>query len=491
MNENDHHKPWHPEMPFISFPTETVRTHEVRPDEQPPSMTMASDLGTSNFPMGMDTCGFTTASTITCDYGYQCTDVGNHRGCCVAGADDCIATIYTDCIDNSRAPDIADCGLHTLCCPDTKPYCFTYAFSTTEDPGVTFTYVECNPSQGFGELFPFPPELTMTTDTSTTDSSSSSDSPNPSSPAAEKPSSHSSRSTGAIVGGVIGGVAFIILAIAVAVLLIRYRRQRHHAALKAAIIPMGPAKSSADTSASTEKDQAVTVTTDRGTPTRRTRLRPLSTVREQPSPGPGSPTRRSTPAARRSFGPNWPLGPASNPLGAHPVDANLKKRLSDSRLGARGPALAGEAPRVPSLRLPPPGSRPAPLTTPRSGAGLQSPRLDYVPVSPIEGVAFGDGGGRSIDGLGFHGDSAAAAATTHDGNVEPVSPIDSDGGEDEEADLQRLSYVSAPSAHLERDGIVSPVGPHVVVERVEEEEERAGSPVTVSPLESRRGSVDS
>ncbi|KAI0889810.1 uncharacterized protein GGS22DRAFT_4257 [Annulohypoxylon maeteangense] len=529
VTNNDHNQPRQVEMPLISIPTETVRTNVVRPDEGPPSTTEASQYGTSGFDVGIDTCGFTIESTVTCDFGYDCTNVGGHRGCCVAGAADCVATIYTECINHDKTPTSDGCGQHTLCCPGSKPYCFVYAYlSTSSTTEATLTYFECNESQGFGEMYPFPPELmTETANSSTTETGSGSDSPSLDSPAnsPEHSSSRSSRNAGAIIGGVVGGVVFIILIILSAFLLLRYRRRRHQAKLRASIIPLGPAKtphSSTDTPPEAEKDQdqdqvpaeTITATQPKSKPvpiltptppkTARQKLfRPLSSIHEHPTPTPSSTLSRNkstssampSSASRGSFGPNWPLGPGpnSNPLSSHPVDANLKKRLSDSRLGtlslaqalAVGPDMGagigmgmgvgremgvgnGRVRPLNLSRTPPPGSRPAPPKSPR-GAGLavQSPRLEFVPVSPIVGRITDSGVGD------------------RDEEVDPVSPIESDdegGGED----TQRLSYVSAPSAHFEGDDFVSPVSPRVVWDG-----DGDVSPRTVSPLGSQRGSVAS
>lgn len=121
-----------------------------------------------------------------------------------------------------------------------------------------------------------------------------------------------------------------------------------------------------------------------------------------------------------------------------------------------------------------------------------------MPVSPILGVAFGDGNGngngngdrRSVgwadDGVGSRGGDAAtgagAGAEDTEREREPVSPIESD---EVEEDLQRSSYVSAPSAYSALDGLVSPVSAGEV------EGNGDDGDVTVSPLESRRGSLDS
>ncbi|KAI1780141.1 hypothetical protein F4818DRAFT_167262 [Hypoxylon cercidicola] len=490
--KNFHHQPpWRPEMPHISIPIQTI-TNNVRPGVQSPSVTTVSLPGTTGFALGVDTCGFTSSSTITCDYGYECNNVGSYRGCCLPDDDGCASTIYTDCVDYTDIGYSMDCGIHTLCCPETNPYCFTYAFMTDGEPGATLTHVQCNPSNGFGEMFPFPPELMTTTSAPPSETSSSDD----------DSYSHSTP-TGAIVGAVVGSVVFVILVIIAAALLFR-RRSRRRAALSEQAAQSGPAKapqSSADVSPSSEKEHAQAAAAAAATHKKRNRrslLRPLSLIREQPSPVSPTHEKHKTvaaagpTAARRTFGPDWPLGPsASNPLGAHPIDADLKKRLSDSRIGTRvQPDRVPPQQRVPVLQLrtppPPPGTKPAPLPLARrssrgsgsgSGATLQSPRLSYVPVSPIEVVAFGDGAdrrvSRALEQISRSGSARSNATTGRPRSSgvapqEPVSPIESDAdgdgaerGGDVDGDAQqqhRLSYVSAPSAPGDADrDLVSPV----------------------------------
>ncbi|KAI0176434.1 hypothetical protein GGR52DRAFT_571396 [Hypoxylon sp. FL1284] len=549
-----HQPPWRPEMPHISIPIQTINNN-ARPNAQSPSLTTVSLPGTTGFVLGADTCGFTTSSTIACDSGYECSNVGGHRGCCSPGDEDCTSTIYTECINYNEMEVSEDCGANTLCCQQTNPSCFTYAFSTKQNPGVTRTYVQCNPSEGFGEMFPFPPELMTTTSSSETSSDTKM--------SGDEQSSTHSTSTGAIVGAVVGSVAFVALVIAAAALIFcRRRRNRQRAGLNTAAARSGAAntpQNSADVSPVSEKDQAQAAavaakTTRSQARTRRSLLRPLSLIREQPrpvitpvvvtdaasEPKPARDKHETTTAvaARQSFGPNWPLGPAgvsgdgsssnNNPLRAHPVDAALKKRLSDSRLGVRMPGdsighqlqpilQSPRSPAPPPATLPP-CTRPAPLnlSSPRSPRGggspspatpalrLQSPRLSYVPVSPIEAVAFGTDVSRALDQVGRgDGTSATAAATSMKRfqsaahrqqqqqqqqqkrqTAEPVSPIDSDrdgsdGGYVDE-DARRVSYVSAPSPPGDRE-LVSPVSADMV--GIDGE---GGIPGPVSPLSRSR-----
>lgn len=226
---------------------------------------------------------------------------------------------------------------------------------------------------------------------------------------------------------------------------------------------------------------------------------------------------------------------------------DLEKRLSDPRA-----STGNNSNNTPQIQVPPPpGSKLAPLPlpppsksspsqpqlhTPTSiSAGLQSPRLSYIPVSPID-AAFRDDIDKRFNGGGGGGggDAAAAAAAAASGlgigigvarslssrsvkngngsnndrtissfdhqlrEEDPVSPIDDDDDDDEHdddadeenADSKRVSFVSAPSVAGDHDGdpdLVSPLSPNT--NRRSGTEEVPVSPVTVSPVESRRGSV--
>ncbi|KAL7629187.1 hypothetical protein AAE478_000707 [Parahypoxylon ruwenzoriense] len=396
------------------------------------------------------------------------------------------------------------------------------------------------PSHGFGEMFPFPPELMtpMTPADSAADTHSSL-SASDSSAVTDEPTGSSSHSTpvGAIVGAVIGSVAFICLVIAAAALIFRQRRRRQTTANASA--PTGAANTDRSTNAppAIEKAQAQTESAPIGIKNgRRSLLRPLSMIREQPSPIPAttpSPARekhKST-ATRQSFRPSWPLG-SSNPLAAHPVDIDTVKRLSGNVGRVKSKALESEEQpqlqpqHVPILQVPappPPGTRPAPLPlpkTPRNSSStnstptsatamLRSPRVDYVPVSPIEAVAFSDDVERRVSrlfdptlvrnemdrndpgvGARAEGDATIARRPLSIG-PEPVSPMEEDDEEVEE-DVQRLSCVSVPTApgdgRRDVDEIVSPVSPEEP-ETGRGEDDRE-SPATISPLESRRESSE-
>ncbi|KAI1498839.1 hypothetical protein F5X99DRAFT_420320 [Biscogniauxia marginata] len=546
------------DMPFLSSPTKTVQSYGAGSGKEP-AITSATELGTTQFVLGIDTrfllrveaVFISNQHLVTCDFGYECTNIGTYRGCCVPGASDCTSTIYTSCIDYGQVPNSAQCGPHSLCCPSTAGSCFSYGFITDDEPGATFTHVQCQESRGFGEMYPYPPELSTSTDASAVSSLDSS------STLSVEPSNddgHSSNSApaGAIAGAVIGAIAFICLFIVAVYLFMRRRRQRQQRRqIGAAMISTEPTNL---------KDEppgaAAAETTALGVGS----LRPLSTIHEQRSPAisPSREKRKSAPTGRQSFKPDWPLGLNGNPLASHPVD--LEKRLSLDTLGADRPAALApppqqarqepQQPHVPILKVPtpppPPGTRlappppPPPPKSPRHsssvnprtptsvGASLQSPRVSYVPVSPIE-AAFGDEMDRRRTWLEDNAESrftgtAAAASNTRkshgsgitppvlslqglnnisstdfardnrtDRDPDPVSPVsplddDDDDNDGDDDDTKRLSFVSVPSApgegDREADDLVSPISPN----------DRSNldgrvSPATVSPLESRQGSI--
>ena len=232
-------------------------------------------------------------------------------------------------------------------------------------------------------------------------------------------------------------------------------------------------------------------------------------------------------------------------------------------MGSHVPQLQISPPLPPGSRLAPP---PPPPRSPRSSsssqphtpnsvsAGLQSPRLSFIPVSPIDaafayrtgnddfedpgegarnvrgsknysGAGTGTGVGsrsedaalaastiglaigrapsaRSARGVGtsrYVSGSGAASVATQPPQHDPVSPID-DGDDDVDADgvsvtdSKRVSFVSAPSVTGDGhgdDAMVSPITPRHPHARPPSpiDPDGAVSPATVSPVESRRGSV--
>ncbi|KAI1261118.1 hypothetical protein F5Y18DRAFT_440894 [Xylariaceae sp. FL1019] len=514
------------DMPFLSTPTQTSnagRFDEIN-DASSAVTLAAEEANTTPFAldayllMGIDTCGFTTSSTITCDLGYECTNVDSHRGCCVAGASDCTSTIHTECLDYTLMPNAAMCGPHTLCCPATKAYCFTYAFTTDNNRG---TLVQCAASAGFGELYPYPPESITATGNTDADASSTTVVSIQPVNTNESTSSHS-ISTAAVAGGAIGAVLIVLLAIAGIVLFIKRRRQRQRHQLDIE----GPDKAADGANEDTNLGDRSGIG--------RQRQRPLSIIPEQASPSPLSPEaeQHSTGSPRRpkSFGSNWPLSTRSpnaiNPLSSHPID--MEKRLSGHDVYSKSTSHQEPVPDVPVIKIPtPPPKREVSVSA--GGSALQSPRLSYIPVSPIDGVFGPDVEKRqsiAIPGthdmrnniasfrpsmilntstpgaLAMSGEmkesrtsngareiSSSRRSSRLDYDAEPVSPV-SPLDDDDDISVQRISFISAasdPHSHIRErlNEIVSPVSPDDGGAADGEV-----SPLSVSPLNSRRGSLD-
>ncbi|KAI0416592.1 hypothetical protein F5X98DRAFT_387949 [Xylaria grammica] len=488
-------------MPFIATPTQTADTYETNNDTpEPPAITAAArEVVTPPFILGPDTCGFTSSST------------SNYRGCCVAGGEDCSATIYTACLNYEDMPNAAMCGPQTLCCPLSKAYCATYGFTTEEQPGATFTHVQCAETPGFGELYPYPPELVTTIEASST--------PNTSSTLATQPARNTSSSSshsisrGAIAGAVVGSVIFAALAI-LGICLFAKRKRRHQWEQR---IHNGSGVTSAPYS-STEDVQFG------GGGASAARLRPLSTIHEREIPSPNSTSSKhrqhSAPNTLRpqSIAQNWPLGgPVSprKPLSSHPVGDPERRpsrdefppRLQSSR------SMEADAP-ILRTRLSPPSplKKPDPArmssgggSTSAVGLALQSPRLPYIPTPTID-AAFGEDVQRTLDGVGEpdnhtlnRNETSSSALPLLATAVPWPAPPGTGVGTKNKRLTNRGLYInpnleiprphndSEPVSPLDgtgsggRDDMVSPLSP--------DDADGRFSPMTVSPLESPRDSV--
>ncbi|KAK8139061.1 hypothetical protein PG984_002441 [Apiospora sp. TS-2023a] len=413
---------------------------------------------------------------------------------------------------------------------------------------------------------PVPPELMPTTSAEEHPSPSSATelavSPINSGDSNNDKTQSTSPATGAIVGAIVGGIILLGLASLAFVLLQKRRRQqrREQQQITKDLI-------SAPSPTTNEKNG--------GGGGLRTRLR-LSTIPEQPA----SPMLSRYKSARRSYGPDWPLGSA-DPLESHPVlplatsapvsaagsAVDLERRLSEPR-GPGGGTNANQV-QIPQLQIPTvPVTRLAPAPPPKSpisggGGGvspsqqrqqqqppspkgllLQSPHLSFAPpaspidaafnaevdrrVSVIDGataasatppapsgatttaVASGNSSNRnssinnnprreSSNNIRISTKPPPRNSTYQDpGTVSPIehSPVS------ENQNPKRLSLVSAPSQRNSRfieaaDDLVSPVSPDddddddddTLVGKRGGDSGRV-SPATVSPMESRRGSLD-
>ncbi|KAK7951238.1 uncharacterized protein PG986_006966 [Apiospora aurea] len=561
----------------IRAATVTSAAASTPPGPTPPPQRVPLVLASASesFVLGVDTCGFTSESTLTCSAGY-CTNIGDHRGCCTGSPADCSASIWTTCRGYTDGGAGGYCGAHTLCCAAALPACMTYYFTTDREPGVTFTNVGCGTSAMYGQMYPFPPELIPTT--SDEEYHSATDlTINPIDTAGSDANNkmQSTSPTGAIVGAIVGGVLLIALAILAFVLLARRRRRQQitKELISAPTVysPVAPPPEKSGGGGG-------------GRSSLRTRLR-LSTIPEQNSPLPTSPMLSRYKSARRSYGPDWPLGSA-DPLESHPVriptapasasaavssaSVDLEKRLSDPR---RGSAPQLQIPAFPATRLspaPPPKSPigggasssqqkqqqyiPAAPAPSSPGGMLQSPRLSFAPpASPIDAafnievakrVSIIDGAAASAVAVGPANSSSSSSSSANnnrnshipprpsntirtsakpalrnsvyqqqqqqqpdDGSVSPIeqSPVEggSDGGGSIIGNPKRLSLVSAPSVRDSRF-VVGAAGGRAGESRLARRRggpgwRRAGgggmdsgrvSPVTVSPMESRRSSLD-
>ncbi|KAI1866533.1 hypothetical protein JX265_007834 [Neoarthrinium moseri] len=344
----------------------------------------------------------------------------------------------------------------------------------------------------FGQLYPYPPELAPTTSAMphTHDANATSTLSNNTDGKARRP-----VPVGAIVGAIIGVVLLVILVIIATVLIARRKRRQARV------------NNMKTTTGAGGGDDGILPSMPEAEQRRRLRL---STIPEQASPispavsSAGMSRFKST---RRSYGPEWPMG-STDPLESHPVPTDPEKRASPEpiRTGPTVPTL--QLPAVPATRVtpaPPPTSPStilaseeiSPSTPHAAPVMLQSPRLSYHPVSPID-AAFSDEVEKRVSRLDGAAPPAPEAHSQPPSRArsllpeaEEVSPID----EDEHAVDNRLSLISVPSMHDRSpalDEIVSPVS-------LEEDDsdlapqapEESGtvSPVTVSPIESRRSST--
>jgi len=110
------------------------------------------------------------------------------------------------------------------------PECFTWRFSTSASPGSTYSLFNCygKGKGGIGTLVDAPPGLSLTSGIlSSTSNPNPSTSDDATSTTAPGGGGSSSTPVGAIVGGVVGGLAVIGIAV-VALFWLFYRQRRTH-----------------------------------------------------------------------------------------------------------------------------------------------------------------------------------------------------------------------------------------------------------------------
>lgn len=338
----------------------------------------------------------------------------------------------------------------------------TYYFTTKEDPGVTFTNVGCGTSAMYSQMYPFPPELMPTTSAEERPSETAlTVSPINTSGSGSDSDKTQSSPTGAIVG-----VILVALAVLAFILLAKRRREQQQHVTKELI--------SAPSPTSPEKS---------GGGGLRTRLR-LSTIPEQPA----SPMLSRYKPARRSYGPDWPLGSA-DPLESHPVlppavsapvsaaaAVDLEKRLSEPRSGGTiNQVPQQQIPAVPAMRLAPAPPPKSPISgggvspsqqqqkPPSPGGLLQSPCLSFAPpASPID-AAFNAEVDRRVGVIDGAAAAPSSATTTTTGN--PVAAVagnsnnrnSSIANPRRDSSNIRVSTKPPPRNSTYQDGTVSPI----------------------------------
>ncbi|KAK5659880.1 hypothetical protein OQA88_13343 [Cercophora sp. LCS_1] len=179
------------------------------------------------FSMGTDTCGFVSgfsSAPVTCvRQSAYCTNDGvGNMDCCTGEYSLCTASMYSSCINYSSSQNgVCDGkGLRTICCWSESPSCYTLIYSTTASPGKKFSILQCQASGGSDILLATPPNFTLTSSSSRPSSTPYSTTPatttsgggggsSGSNNGGNNTNAENSTPVGAIVGGVVGGVAAV------------------------------------------------------------------------------------------------------------------------------------------------------------------------------------------------------------------------------------------------------------------------------------------
>ncbi|KAK6697051.1 hypothetical protein SNK05_013598 [Fusarium graminearum] len=174
-----------------------------------------------DYSLPSDYCGWNVeqkSDPSTCGgVGQSCVNYGSIRGCCKGPLSDCASTTFFSVCVPFASVDTSStdqCISGTTCCPSDYPQCWTIFMSSRANRDMTYTAVNCYQSdaQNTYYLQDYPPF------TSTTDMESTSTEPDTSTVTTTiQPTSTTSSSNpipvGAIVGGVVGGLAIIALVI--------------------------------------------------------------------------------------------------------------------------------------------------------------------------------------------------------------------------------------------------------------------------------------
>ncbi|KLU83635.1 hypothetical protein MAPG_02688 [Magnaporthiopsis poae ATCC 64411] len=235
--------PGHPDLGFMELAKRQVKS--VTGYSMPPA-----------------TCGFISSSraagAFTCrSEGATCSNSGSYLGCCASKT---CASVLTSCVPSSLASRCsASATRGVLCCTASdRGFCSTYVMSRSKTPRSTLTLLVCHTAAGVGTLLDFPvnysstssssgskrtttPPTKTTTPTPSSSSSRSSSSttsptnrdagastntPGPGGQSEQQQQQRDSPAVGAIVGGVVGGVAVLALAAVAIFLMVRRARSK-------------------------------------------------------------------------------------------------------------------------------------------------------------------------------------------------------------------------------------------------------------------------
>ncbi|GAB1315237.1 Proline-rich receptor-like protein kinase PERK1 [Madurella fahalii] len=221
-------KPWTPaaETGTADHPNRLGWSH--KPTDAPQPRYGEMELLKRDYTMGTDTCGFFSGYSsipVTCvkQSAYCTHDGAGNMDCCTGDYSSCTETMFSACLDFSASQRgaCAGRGPRTICCWSESPSCFTLLFSTTATPDKVFSIFQCQTIGGPATILATPPNYSETLPTMPSLSNTpTSTSTNPTEDAG------SFTPVGAIVGGVVGGVAVLgLFAFLIVLYVIRNRRR--------------------------------------------------------------------------------------------------------------------------------------------------------------------------------------------------------------------------------------------------------------------------
>ncbi|KAL8349833.1 hypothetical protein RB598_005270 [Gaeumannomyces tritici] len=200
------------------------------------------------------------AGALTCiNSDATCSSSGRYMGCCTSSS---CTSVLTSCVPSSLASSCSRTATSgVLCCSvSSRGFCSVYLFSRSTATRSTLTLFVCATAAGTGTLLDFPVDYTQTSTSRSTTSSTRTASPSRSSSTTRSRTDRDSdaatctpppggqseqqqetqTATGAIVGGVIGGVAVLALAGLAIFFLVRRARRKGASAQHSSLPPNAP-----------------------------------------------------------------------------------------------------------------------------------------------------------------------------------------------------------------------------------------------------------